>query len=78
MENHLLKINTILIPKKLPFLESICWQTENVYKFTLEEMLSCYERNWRYRNVLENLESEELEFIKKIATTYNSWLQIEL
>lgn len=78
MENHLLKIDTIVIPQKLPFLESICWQTENVYKFTLEEMLSCYERNWRYRNVLESIESEELEFIKKLATTCNSWLQVEL
>jgi hypothetical protein len=31
-------------PAKLPFLESICWQTDNVYRFTSEQMLSRYER----------------------------------
>ncbi|WP_169927019.1 hypothetical protein [Brunnivagina elsteri] len=36
-------------PKKLPFLESICWQIADVYKLTQEEMLSSYERGWRYR-----------------------------
>ena len=77
MENHLLKIDTIVIPQKLHFLESICWQTKNVYKFSLEEMLSCYERNWKYRNLIESIECEELEFIKKLVTAYNSWLQVE-
>jgi hypothetical protein len=75
MENHFLKIDTIVIPQKLPFLESICWQTENVYKFTLEEMLSRYERGWDYHDLFNNLEGEEFTFLKEIAQQYNSWLQ---
>ncbi|MGK7943762.1 MAG: hypothetical protein AB4058_04770 [Microcystaceae cyanobacterium] len=69
---------TKFIPQKLPFLEAICWQTENVYRLTPEQMLSRYERGWRYRNLFNNLEEEELEFLKKIAHQYQSWLQIEL
>ncbi len=69
------KVDVLVIPEKLPFLESICWQIENVYKFTLEEMLSRYERGWNYRDLFNNLEGEELSFLKEIAKRYNSWLQ---
>lgn len=68
----------LLIPKKLPFLEALCWQTKNIYDFTIEEMLSCYERGWKYRSLFNNLETEELEFIKTIAIKYKSWLQSEI
>ncbi|NLQ07441.1 hypothetical protein FLX35_06555 [Cylindrospermopsis raciborskii LB2897] len=70
--------NNILIPPKLPFLEAICWQTKNVYAFSLEEMLTSYERGWRYRSLFNNLESDEVEFIKTIAQEYQSWLIVEL
>ena len=66
------------VPDKLPFLESICWQTGNVYKFTPLEMLGRYERGWKYRNLFNNLKDDELEFIKKIAEFYDSWLKVEL
>lgn len=66
------------IPEKLPFLEAICWQTENVYRFSPEEMLSRYERGWRYRDLYNNLEGEELDFLKKLAKQYHSWLQSDL
>ena len=66
------------IPKKLPFLEAICWQTKNVYQFTSEEMLSRYERGWRYRDIYNNLEDEEITFIQQLAKHYQSWLQVEL
>jgi hypothetical protein len=67
-----------LTPKTLPFLESICWQTENVYRFDPEQMLSRYERGWRYRNLFNNLEGQELYFLKQLARRYNSWLQSDL
>ncbi len=72
------KINFIAVPKRLPFLESICWQTADVYRFTPEEMLSRYERGWRYHNIFNNLEDEELNFLKELAKHYKSWLQVEL
>jgi hypothetical protein len=68
----------IIIPEKLPFLESICWQTKDVYQFTLEEMLNAYERGWKYHSLFDNLREEELEFIKKIAHQYQSWLIVDL
>ncbi|WP_174764145.1 hypothetical protein [Anabaena sp. UHCC 0253] len=66
------------VPKKLPFLESICWQTADVYRFTPEEMLSRYERGWTYCNLFNNLEGDELDFLKKLATKYKSWVQVAL
>ncbi|MDF2387018.1 hypothetical protein JMG10_36490 [Nostoc ellipsosporum NOK] len=68
-------INPPVIPKKLPFLESICWQTADVYKFTPEQMLSRYERGWEYRKLFNNLEGEELNFLKGLARRYDSWLE---
>ena len=59
----LMNADVVNVPGKLPFLESICWQTANVYEFTLEEMLSRYERGWKYRNLFNNLADDELELI---------------
>lgn len=64
----------INIPGKLPFLESICWQTQNVRHFSLLEMLNRYERGWRYRGVLADLEGEELEFVRDLAKKTDSWI----
>ena len=69
---------TISIPRKLPFLESICWQTKNVYQFTPEQMLSRYERGWEYRTLFGGLEETELIFLRELAQSYKSWLQVEL
>jgi|APSaa5957512622_1039677.scaffolds.fasta_scaffold70751_3 hypothetical protein len=64
----------INIPESLPFLESICWQTRDIKCFTLSEMLSRYERGWKYRGVLADIEGEELEFVRELAKTMNSWI----
>ncbi len=71
-------LKVIAAPEKLPFLESICWQTDNVYRFTLEQMLSRYERGYTYRQLFNNLEGEELKFLQKLAKRYNSWLRATL
>ncbi|MDZ8108335.1 MAG: hypothetical protein RM338_22305 [Nostoc sp. DedQUE12a] len=68
--------NGLLVPHKLPFLESICWQTADVYRFTQKEMLSRYERGWQYRNLFDNLEGKELNFLKELARQHKSWLQV--
>lgn len=71
-------IDAPVVPEELPFLESICWQTADVYHFTPEEMLSRYERGWEYRRLFGNLEGEELGFLKELAQHYDSWLQVDL
>ena len=65
-------------PENLPFLEAVCWQTADVHRFTPEEMLSRYERGWRYLNIFYNLEGEELSFLKKLAKHHKSWLLSDL
>ena len=64
----------IEIPEKLPFLDSICWQTKDIKQFTLSEMLNRYERGWRYRGTLADLEGEELNFVRELANINNSWI----
>jgi len=76
MTNVIPKIEPINVPQKLPFLESICWQTTDVYRFTPEEMLSRYERGWRYHDLFNNLEGEELDFLKNLTIRYQSWVQL--
>jgi hypothetical protein len=67
-----------IIKRKLPFLEAICWQTEDVYRFTPEQMLSRYERGWRYRKLFSNLEGEEFDFVKELAQQHQSWILLDL
>lgn len=62
------------LPTDLPFLAAVCWQTENVKHFTIDEMLDRYERGWLYRGVLAGLEGEELEFVRSLARAKGSWL----
>ena len=62
------------IPEKLPFLKSICWQTLDIQHFTLSEMLNRYERGWKYRGVLADLEGKELDFVRNLAKTNDSWI----
>lgn len=67
--------NIILsIPGRLPFLSAICWQTKDVRAFSPVEMLERYERGWRYRGVVADLDPEEREFVKRIATHFGSWI----
>lgn len=68
----------IKIPKHLPFLQAICWQTDDVLHFTPDEMLNRYERGWDNRGVLANLENEELAFVRALANTRGSWLTLDL
>lgn len=66
------------LPKYLPFLEAICWQTSDMSHFSYEEILSLYERGWVYKGVLADLEGEEREFVKELASTYKSWISSEI
>ncbi|MCP4348515.1 MAG: hypothetical protein GY795_23780 [Desulfobacterales bacterium] len=64
----------IKIPENLPFLKSVCWQTQDITLFTLSEMLNRYERGWKYRGVLADLEGEELDFVRNLVKKNDSWI----
>jgi hypothetical protein len=66
------------IPEKLPFLEAVCWDLVDVQDLTPDEMLNRYERGWDYRGALADVEGKEKLFIRKLAVTKGSWLQIDV
>lgn len=74
MKNNFKTIKNIEVPEKLPFLESICWQTQDIKHFTLSEILNLYERGWKYRGVLADLEGEELDFVRALSEENDSWI----
>jgi hypothetical protein len=71
-------------PNQLPFLEFLGWQIADVYGLTQLEMLTSYERGWRYRHIA-NLPASELAFIQQLAVVgvaslkenRKSWLSSE-
>jgi len=71
-------MQNIIKPKEFPFLQALCWQTEDIQHFTLDEMLSRYERGWRYQYIFGKPSGEEKEFIKQLATTRGSWIRLEI
>jgi hypothetical protein len=60
----------------LPFLRSLCWQSPSPSIATLSEseVLQLYERNWRYRGVIADLNECERQFVRNLARQYQSWL----
>lgn len=68
----------IQIPEKLPFLERLCWQREDIENLTLLEMLKIYERGWHYQGVLGDLSQTEALFVQELAQYYNSWLKAQM
>lgn len=65
---------------QLPFLQSLCWQSEtpSIAHLTENEILQLYERNWRYRGVVADLSTEEKRLLKQLATKYRSWVVNEI
>jgi hypothetical protein len=68
----------IQIPEKLPFLERLCWQRENIENLTLLEKLKIYERGWHYQGILGNLSQAEALFVRQLAQYYDSWLGAQM
>jgi hypothetical protein len=68
----------IQIPEKLPFLERLCWQREDIKNLTLLEMLRIYERGWHYRGILGDLSQTEALFVQQLAQYYGSWLKAQM
>ena len=61
-------------PQNLPFLSAICWQIEDIYRLSPQEMLQIYERNWRHYGILATPSKEEISFIKQLSQYYHSEL----
>ena len=68
----------IEVPRRLPFLEAVCWDVADVHALTADEMLSRYERSWEYRGVLGDIEGREKAFLRELAAARGSWLQLDV
>jgi hypothetical protein len=62
--------------ESLPFLRSLCWQSEqaSIEGLSDEDILDLYERNWRYKGVMAELSDIEAQFVKRLAQQHQSWL----
>ena len=69
---------SIDVPEKLPFLEAICCDLDDVYALNLNEMLNRYERGWENRGVLADLDEPEKCFVTQLAKAKGSWLQVDV
>lgn len=63
-------------PAELPFLRAITWQGDpDVHaRFDEQQRLHKYEREWRWRGVLAEPSDAELDYIRRLAERYGSWL----
>jgi len=66
----------ILVPEKLPFLESISWFDRHYRDLPPLDMLRRYEAGWRYQGVLADPSSEEWRFIRELAKQFGSYLDV--
>lgn len=77
-QSNLQSQGSINIPTKLPLLENLCWNIENPYSLSLEEMLAIYEERWRFKGILGELEPTEQGFIKNIVTQFRGLPLVEM
>ena len=66
--------------KQLPFLKSLCWQGDvpSIDYLSEAEIISIYERNWRLRGVVADLDETEKSVLRQLAIDHQSWLIHEI
>jgi len=65
----------ILVPRELPFLESLSWDDRRWRKLSPFEMLQRYEAGWRWPGVLADPTDEELAFVRSLLRAGGSVLR---
>lgn len=64
-----------VVPRELPFLESLSWNDRGWRELGPLEMLQRYEAGWRWRGVLADPSEEELAYVRWLVRTYGSVLR---
>ena len=65
----------VVVPRELPFLESLSWNDRGWRELGPLEMLQRYEAGWRWRGVLADPSEEELAYVRWLVRTYGSVLR---
>ncbi len=66
----------LVVPSKLPFLESLSWFDTRWRDLPPFEMLQRYERGWRHRGVTAEPSAEEMVFVRMLAQRFGSVLDV--
>jgi len=66
----------LVLPERLPFLESLSWFDRNYRDLPLLDILRRYESGWRYLGVLADPSPEEWDFIRALVSRFGSYLDV--
>ena len=66
----------LILPERLPFLESLSWFDCGYRDLPLLDILRRYESGWRYLVVLADPSPEEWDFIRALASRFGSYLDV--
>ena len=66
----------LVLPERLPFLESLSWFDRNYRDLPFLDILRRYESGWRYLGVLADPSPEEWDFIRALISRFGSYLDV--
>jgi len=66
----------LVLPERLPFLESLSWFDRNYRDLPLLDILRRYESGWRYVGLLADPSPEEWDFIRALVSRFGSYLDV--
>ena len=66
----------LVVPRDLPFLESLSWFDASWRELSALEMLQRYESGWRHRGVTADLSAEELAFVRALVERFGSVIDV--
>jgi len=66
----------LVLPERLPFLESLSWFDRNYRDLPLLDILRRYESGWRYLGLLADPSPEEWDFIRALVSCFGSYLDV--
>jgi len=66
----------LVLPERLPFLESLSWFDRNYQDLPLLDILRRYESGWRYLGLLADPSPEEWDFIRALVSRFGSYLDV--
>ena len=66
----------LVLPERLPFLESLSWSDRNYRDLPLLDIVRRYESGWRYLGLLADPSPEEWDFIRALVSRFGSYLDV--
>jgi len=66
----------IVLPERLPFLESLSWFDRSYRDLPLLDILRRYESGWRHLGLLAEPSPEEWDFIRALVSRFGSYLDV--